>query len=133
MTAPGETDLEAMLASLAVERRPGVFTFVEVESPTAPAAADAHAVVVEDESVTLVLTVDDARRHGLPAVVEMAWLTLTVQSSLEAVGLTAAVSERLAALDISCNVLAGFRHDHLLVQSQRADEAVVALKSFSSG
>lgn len=127
MAAPGETDLETMLASLRVRRRPGVFTYVEVETAAAAAAERAHAVVVEDESVTLVLEVDDARSHGFPVVVELAWLTLTVQSSLEAVGLTAAVSARLTALDISCNVIAGYRHDHLLVPVGRADDAAAAL------
>ena len=52
---------------------------------------------------------------------EFAWLTLSIQSSLEAVGLTAAVSARLAERDIACNVLAGYHHDHLLVPVARAD------------
>jgi len=50
-----------------------------------------------------------------------------VHSSLEAVGLTAAVSARLTSAGISCNVLAGFEHDHLLVPVERADDAVSAL------
>ena len=127
MAAPGETDLEAMLASLAVTRRDGVFTFVETPRPDASALARAHAMVVEDESTTLVLTVDDAAELGLDGPVEMAWLSLTVRSSLEAVGLTAAFSATLAGVGIACNVLAGFHHDHLLVPVERADEAIRAL------
>lgn len=127
MAAPGETDLDKMLASLAVERRAGTFTFVAVEVPTPGLLAAAHAMVTEGNLTTLVLPVDAAQRAGLPVVVEMTWLTLTVQSSLEAVGLTAAFSARLGDHGIACNVLAGYHHDHILVPVDRADDAVAAL------
>ncbi|WP_040494922.1 ACT domain-containing protein [Ilumatobacter nonamiensis] len=132
MTAPGSTDLEAMLASLDVERRPGVFTFVAVEVPTPGLLAASHGMVKEGTLTTLVLPVESARRAGLPVVVEMAWLSLTVQSSLEAVGLTAAFSKVLGDAGISCNVLAGYHHDHLLVPVERADDAIAALSVNSS-
>jgi hypothetical protein len=126
---PGETDLGVMLASLRAERRPGVFTFVAVEVPTPGLLAAAEAMVREGNLTTLVLPVEAARRAGLPVVVEMAWLTLSVQSSLEAVGLTAAFSARLAEQDIACNVLAGYHHDHVLVPADRAVAALAALGS----
>lgn len=116
-----------MLASLDVERRPGVFTFVAVEVPTPGLLGAAHAMVDEGELKTLVLPVESAQRAGLPVVVEMAWLSLTVQSSLEAVGLTAAFAKILGDAGISCNVLAGYQHDHILVPVSRADDAVAAL------
>ncbi len=125
--APGETDLGVMLTTMSVRRRAGVFTYVEVDDATPQMISDAHALVVEDESTTIVLTVDAARRGGLAVPVELAWLTVEVHSSLEAVGLTAAVSARLAARGISCNVLAAYHHDHLLVPVDRADEAIEAL------
>ena len=127
MAAPGETDLGAMLASLGVERRDGTYTFVALDDPSAELRSLASAVVEEAEATTLVVEVGAARAAGLDVVVELAWLTLTVTSSLEAVGLTAAVSERLARAGIACNVLAGFHHDHLLVPATRADDAVTAL------
>jgi len=121
-----------MLASLDVERRPGVFTFVAVDVPTPELLAASHAVVAEATSTTLVLPVESARRAGLPVVVEMAWLSLTVESSLEAVGLTAAFSKVLGDDGIPCNVLAGFHHDHLLVPVDRAGDAIAALRVSSS-
>ena len=127
MTAPGETDLDAMLAKLAVERRPGVFTYIAVEVPTPGLLAAAQAVVKEGELTTIVLPVEAAERSGQPVAVRLAWLTLTVYSSLEAIGLTAAVSARLTEHDISCNVLAGYHHDHLLVPLERVDDAIAAL------
>jgi hypothetical protein len=118
-----------MLATLSVQRRPGVFTYVSIEGPTTDLLAAAHAIVVEGGQTTLVLPLDSARRADLPIEVELAWLTLDVHSSLEAVGLTAAVSARLAALGIACNVVAGYHHDHLLVPVGRADQAIDALSS----
>lgn len=127
MVAPGETDLAKMLASLAVTRRPGVFTYIAVEIPTPGLLAAAHAVVKEGPLTTIVLPVESAQRAGQLITVRFAWLTLSVQSSLEAVGLTAAISTRLAELDIPCNVLAGYHHDHLLVPVERVDDAIGAL------
>ena len=129
MAANGETDLAAMLESLDVQRRPGVFTYIAVEVPTPGLLASAHAVVREGRLTTIVLPLDAAARAGRTPTVELAWLTLTVQSSLEAVGLTAAVSTRLAAADIACNVIAGYQHDHLLVPVDRADDAIEVLRA----
>lgn len=127
MAAPGETDLGALLKGLAVARRPGRFTVVETDGHDAELALRAHASVREGPTTSHVITVADAEARGFDVLVELAWLTLTVESSLEAVGLTAHVSAVLAARDIPCNVLAGLRHDHLLVPHDRAEEAAVAL------
>jgi hypothetical protein len=123
---PGDTDLDRMLATLDVVRRPGTFTFVS--GPWPSLAADAVATVVEDEGTTHVVPVAAAVAGGAPIDFEAVWLTLTVQSALEAVGLTAAVSRVLAEAGIPCNVLAGYHHDHLLVPADRADDAVAALR-----
>ena len=127
MAVPGETDLGKMLATLRVERRPGVFTFVAVGAPTPGLMAGAHAVVTEGDTTTLVLPVEVAERAGLSVDIEMAWLSITAQSSLEAVGLTAAFSAALGAADIPCNVLAGFYHDHILVPVALAQDAIDVL------
>ncbi len=57
---------------------------------------------------------------GLPYDLVAAWITLTVHSALDAVELTAAVAGQLAGAGISCNVIAGRHHDHLLVPHDRA-------------
>ena len=130
--ARGEIDLGAILRSLGVRRRPGVFTFVSVDAPSAELFAAAAAIVVEDEGVTLVLPVDDARRAGLAFHIEAAWLTLSVHTALEGVGFTAAFSRALADAGIPCNVLAGANHDHILVPVTRADDAIAALLELSA-
>ena len=125
----GETDLEQMLATLDVARRDDVFTFVTGDWPGL--AASAGAVIDEDEGRTFVVPVESARAAGAPVEFEAAWLTLTVHSALEAVGLTASFSAALSDAGISCNVLAGYHHDHVLVPADRADDAITVLRALS--
>ena len=127
----GETDLDAMLATIAVDRRPGTYCFLTVANDVdADQLIDqALATIREDEGLTAVVTVETARAQGFEPDYEAAWLTLRVHSALEAVGLTAAFARALADEDLSCNVLAGFHHDHLLVPADRADDAIAAIES----
>lgn len=128
---PGERNLALLLDALDVTRREGVYTFVTGEWPALE--AEAHATVIEPEGHSYVVTVDDAHRIGAPADFEAAWLTLTIHSALDAVGLTAAVSSVLAEAGIACNVIAGYHHDHLLVPVDRAADAMRLLRSLRSG
>ena len=123
----GETDLDAMLDGLTVNRRPGTFVFAHLEVPVA-LGDGVEALVAEDEATTVVATRDRADSEGWSYSFEAAWLTLEVHSAPEAVGLTAAFSAELTKHQISCNVIAGFFHDHLLVPTDRAEEAITALE-----
>ena len=124
----GETDLATILATLDVVREPGVFVVAKLADGAEPPAGT-RAAVRERVGRTGALVRGAARAAGLPFVFEAAWLTLTVHSSWEAVGLTAAFAARLAEAGIAANVLAGYHHDHILVPLERADEAIVALRS----
>ena len=124
------TDLDEMLRTLTVSVRPQRYTFITVETGTAPPLGEGvEAVIREDEADTIVATVERAAAEGWPHHFVAAWLTLDVHSALEAVGLTAAFSAALAAAGIPFNVLAAYHHDHVLVPADRADEAVTALES----
>jgi len=92
----------------------------------------AEATVREEEGLSLVVSIDVARDHGLEPELVMAWLTLRVHSSLESVGLTAAVSRVLAESHIACNMIAGFHHDHLLVPAESAESAIAAIETLST-
>ena len=83
------------------------------------------------EGTTLVLAVDDAAAAGLTGTFRCAWITLDVDSALDAVGLTAAVATALADRGISCNMVAGLRHDHLFVPVDRAHDAVAVLEALA--
>jgi hypothetical protein len=123
----GSTDLAAMLATLDVTTRPDAYVFAVVHQGH-PAIALAEATIKEPEGLTIVLLQNDADLHDLSYDLVASWLTLTVHSSLESVGLTAAFSRILSAAGISCNVLAGYYHDHLLVPTADLSQALVALQ-----
>lgn len=125
----GELDLKVLLTSMEPELLPGRFVF----TTTTDVPADARPVVtvVEPEGITLVLERDQADRLGLAYDYVAAMITLRVHSSLEAVGLTAAVSQQLADHGISCNVVAGYFHDHLFVPEMQADRAVDLLRELA--
>ncbi len=127
-----ERDLSTMLAALSATRREGCYLFVSRREPDAWLQAQAEATVRESEGTTYVVREDFAM--GAPAADDedaeafrAAWLTLDVNSALDAVGLTAAVSAALADAGIACNVIAGAHHDHLLVEHARCDHALAAI------
>jgi hypothetical protein len=121
----GITDLAELIRSMHPMQVAGEFVYVSVDTPDPDLPA--HAMVREPEGITYVLPRDEADERGLAYDFVAAWITLRVHSALEAVGLTAAVSAALASAGISCNVLAGRVHDHLLVPHERSDEAVAVL------
>lgn len=86
---------------------------------------------LESEGLTLLLTKGNAEKANLKYEAVFKGITLTVHSSLEAVGLTAAVSSKLAEKGISANVIAGYYHDHIFVQAEKAEMALRALNEFS--
>ena len=69
----------------------------------------------EAEGYTVVLNRQVADSLALDYNFVASWITLTVHSALDAVGLTAAFSNALAQNGISCNVVAGYYHDHIFV------------------
>ena len=126
----GVTDLEELIASMQPEPREGEFVVATVPASRV-AELPAEAVIQEAEGPTVVLRREDADAHGIDYEFVAAWITLTVHSDLAAVGLTAAVSTALADAGISCNVLAGFHHDHLLVPADRRDDALEVLAALT--
>ena len=83
----------------------------------------------ETEGITVILEKHRADQLGLQYTYVSAWITLTVHSSLEAVGLTAAFSQALADAGISCNVVAAFYHDHIFVARPDAEKAMDVLNA----
>jgi hypothetical protein len=130
-TAAGETDLKHLLATMQPVLHPGDYVFCAV-GPDAAVPAGALGWFREAEGLTLILPRADADAQGLPYAFVAAWLTLTVHSSLAAVGLTAAVAGALTRENISCNVVAAYYHDHLFVARADADRALGTLRALSA-
>lgn len=77
------------------------------------------------------VTKEAAMAKNMPFESVFKGITLTIHSSLDAVGLTAAVSAKLAEKGISANVIAAYYHDHIFVQAEKAELAIEALSEFS--
>jgi predicted N-acetyltransferase YhbS len=127
----GETNLQALLSTLRPVLRDGEYVYV-LWPHGRPLEPGIQAAVREAEGLTVVLPRETADSLGLPYDFVAAWITLEVHSALEAVGLTAAVGNALTDARISCNVLAGFHHDHLLVPVADAPRALEVLHELSA-
>ena len=77
--------------------------------------------------MSLLIPTAQAEAKRLPVEAPMRCITLNVYSSLEGVGLTAAVSAALGAQGIACNMIAAYHHDHVFVPADRAEEAMEVL------
>ncbi|WP_175956398.1 ACT domain-containing protein [Schaalia sp. Marseille-Q2122] len=122
------SDLDQVLASLDPTPE-GVYVFASVDE--VPAGLHPFAQIREAEGITVITTFEDAKEAGLPLDETYARITLGVHSALNAVGLTATVAQTMASRSISCNVIAGYHHDHLFVQADRQAEAVALLKELA--
>ena len=130
MTA-SEKNLETLLKSMKPELNAGEFVFCTVRSLDRYKMADIIGFFREREAITIIIPKQLADNWGLSYSFVAAWITLTVHSALDAVGLTAAFAEALSAENISCNVVAGYFHDHIFVAQSGAEKAMAILNRFS--
>lgn len=124
----GETDLKVLLATmepLLFAEPYGYGVWVGGPLPIA-----AFATVSEAEGMTVIAPLAALRVAGLQSD-PWARISLTVQSDLAAVGLTAAFAGALGQRGISCNVIAGVHHDHLFIPWDRRGDAMAALEALS--
>ncbi|MGW4565999.1 ACT domain-containing protein [Streptomyces sp. NPDC004561] len=126
----GETDLRRLLQTMRPELNPGRYVFTTAEGGV-PSGVTPVVTVVEQEGLTVVAPQADADAAGMAYDYVAGWITLRVHSALHAVGLTAAVSQALADAGLSCNVVAGFHHDHLFVPHEHAERAVAVLQALA--
>lgn len=122
-----ERDLAALLRGLDPVLHAEELVWCTVPHGAPVPEVPAFARVVEDEGTTLVVRADDAARVGLVGEVPSRRIELRVHSSIEAVGMTAAMSGALAADGLSANVVAAFHHDHVLVPAADAEAAWATL------
>ncbi|MGB3685275.1 MAG: ACT domain-containing protein [Ornithinimicrobium sp.] len=128
---PGLTDLDELLSGMRPVLRRGTYVYVFVGHAALTTLPVHEALIREPEGISLVMRREDADAADLHYDVVLTWITLTVHSSLEAVGLTAAFATALTDAGISCNVLAGFHHDHILVPRDRCGPAMDALHALA--
>ncbi|MCW1968625.1 MAG: ACT domain-containing protein [Anaerolineae bacterium] len=127
----GETQLSQLLKTLTPVLDPTEYVFVSTPSPKLPLLLTAIGMFRETEGITLILPRREADKAGLAYAASFERITLMVHSSLEAVGLTAAVATALAQHGIACNAVAAYYHDHLFVPIGRGPTALIILQSLT--
>ncbi|MCP4280303.1 MAG: ACT domain-containing protein [Alteromonas sp.] len=128
----GITDLDELLRSMCPKLHQSEFVFCTISDCLKKAyALNPIATFIEPEGLTLVLEKSVAENEGFSFEGSYSLITLTVHSSLDAVGLTAAVATKLASKGISANVIAAYYHDHVFVPVSKAKAAISALEEFS--
>lgn len=127
----GISDLPTLLAQMEPVLQSGRYVFVSLPAETTIDPARVVASIREPEGLSVVLPESVARDQGLPITFVTAWITLAIHSDLAAVGLTAAFSQALGEAGISCNVIAGVRHDHLFVPIGQTRQAMDTLNALS--
>jgi hypothetical protein len=129
---PGEANLAKLLASLDPVLDSREFGYAVVPHGTVlPAGFTPTGLFDEDEGLTVIAPAADLAAVGIMALTGLARLTMMVQSSLEAVGMTAAMATALTRSGISANVIAAYHHDHIFVPWDRRDEAVAVLRALA--
>jgi hypothetical protein len=112
----GETSLATLLRSMSPQLNAGDYVFCTLREGTLPADLERS----------------HAEKAGFSFDYIAAWITLNVHSALEAVGLTAAFATALGNAGISCNVIAGYYHDHLFVGQSHAQRAMQVLRDLAA-
>ena len=127
----GEKDLGSLLKSMSPKLNMGEYVFCILNDLSIIDIHDAVSMFREQEGITIIIKKELADLLNLDYSFIASWITLTVHSSLEAVGLTAAFSKALSDNGISCNVVAGYFHDHIFVAQKDTENAMYILNTFS--
>jgi len=121
------SDLAELLRTLRPVLNDGNYVFAVLPHDADTGALEALATFRENEGITVVVEEGRAQLAGLRVLFRAAWITLTVHSDLQAVGLTAAVAGALTRANISCNMIAAAHHDHVFVPVESAHAAIEVL------
>lgn len=129
----GERDLGRLLRDLAPYLDDTPFAFgILPKGAELPRTIRLCGLFEENEGMTLIAPLADLAESGIEHSTAMAKISLKVHSSLEALGLTAAIATALANAGISANVVAAYHHDHVFVPWDRRVDAIDCLRALSA-
>ena len=127
----GESNLALLIRGMRPKLNEGEFVFTSVLDINIIDRQSTLFEFKENEGITIVVERSKADELNLKYEFVASWITLMVHSALEAVGLTAAFAEALTKHNISCNVVAGYYHDHIFVDVKDAAKAITVLELLS--
>ncbi len=110
----------------------GTYVYTSVPLDTPINGLNVVVSIRESEDLTLILPEQEALQNGFDIHFCCSWITLTVNSTLDSVGLTASFSRALANESIACNVIAGTHHDHIFVPKEKTVDALQCLEKIQS-
>jgi uncharacterized protein len=128
----GETNLQKLLQTMQPKLNAGEYVFCTIENLHLVNAEKIISFFKEEEGYTIIIDKVIADEMQLSYTAVFSWITLTVHSSLEAVGLTAAISSALSENEISCNVVAAYYHDHIFVPKKDTEKAISVLGALAN-
>jgi uncharacterized protein len=127
----GETELATLLRNMKAELNEGEYVFCTVSESHPPMTEEVLGYFREKEGLTVILPRLKADQLKLSYHFIAAWVTLTVHSSLSAVGLTSACINALTLPKIPCNMVAAYFHDHIFIPLADAEKALICLHELS--
>lgn len=120
-------DLQILISEMNPRLNDGEYVYVTISDPDNISEEQILFSFKEEEGLSLILKKEYADELKLDYNFVSSWITLTVHSSLSAVGLTAAFSKALADAGISSNVVAANFHDHIFVDVKDSEKAMTVL------
>ena len=125
----GEKDLTKLIASMTPVLAEAEYVFGTLKHYDYQQLAQLEPIGTfqEQEGLTVIVTKEKADELHIAYTGVYKCITLNVHSSLDAVGLTAAVSRKLTQANISANVVAAYFHDHVFIAAKDADQALAEL------
>ncbi len=127
----GVKNISELIKGMTPVLNDGDYVFLSVQEPININRRDTICEFKEKEGTTVILERKKADELNLDYDFIASWISLKINSSLEAIGFTAVFSSELAKYNISCNVIAGYFHDHIFVKKEDAEKAVRVLEKLS--
>ena len=128
----GETELTKLLTAMKPKVHRDLFVFCTMPTRSFESLAVKPIGWFEErEGVTAIVEKSAADKAGLHYEFTARMITLSVHSSLEAVGFLAAITTKLASAGISVNAVSAYYHDHLFVPAESTETALALLEELA--